>query len=189
MTTDDTMQLIYYAVLLIAVGGAIIVEMFGRGGKGLKQALIWVVIFAGVAVAYDMWTGGDLGRQRVVDGRRIEIAAASDGHFNLVAELNGQEVPFMVDTGASMIALTQDDARSIGIDPARLDYLGSAMTANGEIRTAPVLIDEFAIGDIVDQNVRAWVVEGDLDQSLLGMSYLRNFARVSFEGDQMVLER
>ena len=49
--------------------------------------------------------------------------------------------------------------------------------------------DEIAIGDIVDRNVRAWVIGGELDRSLLGMSYLRTFARVSFEGDLLILER
>ena len=95
----------------------------------------------------------------------------------------------MVDTGASSIALGPADARRVGLVPDDLAYIGTAMTANGQVRTAPVTLDEIAIGDIVDRNVRAWVIGADLDGSLLGMSYLRTFARVSFEGDLLILER
>jgi aspartyl protease family protein len=77
----------------------------------------------------------------------------------------------------------------VGLDPGDLAYIGTAITANGQVRTAPVTIEEIAIGDIVDRNVRAWVIDGDMEGSLLGMSYLRTFARVSFEGDLLVLER
>ena len=63
------------------------------------------------------------------------------------------------------------------------------MTANGNVKTAPVTIDTLEIGDIVDRNVRAQVIGGNLQGSLLGMSYLRTFARVSFEGDLLILER
>ena len=77
----------------------------------------------------------------------------------------------------------------MGLDPDGLAYVGTAMTANGRVQTAPVTIDEIAIGEILDRNVRAWVIGADLDGSLLGMSYLRTFARVSFEGDLLILER
>ena len=77
----------------------------------------------------------------------------------------------------------------MGLDPDDLAYVGTAMTANGRVETAPVTIDRIAIGDIVDRNVRAYVIGADLDGSLLGMSYLRTFARVSFEGDLLILER
>ena len=63
------------------------------------------------------------------------------------------------------------------------------MTANGRVATAPVTIAEFAIGDAVDRDVRAVVIDSALQDSLLGMSYLRRFARVSFEGDLLILER
>ena len=86
-------------------------------------------------------------------------------------------------------ALGPADARRVGLVPDDLAYIGTAMTANGQVRTAPVTLDEIAIGDIVDRNVRAWVIGADLDGSLLGMSYLRTFARVSFEGDLLILER
>lgn len=190
MGSESGMQLAYYIVLLVVIGGAMLFEISGRGGRALRQIMLWVVIFAGVAFAADWWADGSGGgRQQVMQGGRVEIPLGRDGHFHLTADLNGQPVRFLVDTGASGIALSQQDAQKIGIDPGDLAYIGSAMTANGEVRTAPVTIDHFAIGDIVDRNVRAWVVGGEMPGSLLGMSYLRTFARVGFEGDLLILER
>jgi aspartyl protease family protein len=189
MTDNDTMQLVYYGVLLLVIGGAMIFELAGRGGQVLRQIILWVVIFAGATLAADWYIEGNTPRQQVLDSGRIEIPVGRDGHFHLAAQVNGQEVRFMVDTGASSIALGPADARRVGLDPGDLAYIGTAITANGQVRTAPVTIEEIAIGDIVDRNVRAWVIDGDMEGSLLGMSYLRTFARVSFEGDLLVLER
>ncbi|WP_207101420.1 retropepsin-like aspartic protease family protein [Paracoccus shandongensis] len=189
MTDPDTMQLVYYGVLLLVIGGAMVFELAGRGGQVLRQIMLWVVIFAGAALAADWWIEGGVPRQQVLDGGRIQIPVARDGHFHLTAQVNGQKVRFMVDTGASSIALGPADARRVGLDPDDLAYVGTAITANGRVQTAPVTIDEIAIGDIVDRNVRAYVIGGDLEGSLLGMSYLRTFARVSFEGDLLILER
>ena len=189
MPATDTMQLIYYVVLLIVIGGAVLFELSGRGSKAMRQLVLWIVLFAGVALAAEWWDNSGPTRQQVLEGGRIEIPAGRDGHFHLEALVNGQPVRFMVDTGASTIALGRDDARKVGIDPDDLAYVGTAMTANGQVQTAPVTLKEIAIGDITDRNIRAWVIGGDLDGSLLGMSYLRTFARVSFEGDLLVLER
>ena len=188
MGGDEGMQLAYYVLLLVVIGGAMLFELSGRGGQALRQLVLWVVIFAGAIFAANLWLDGGT-RQQIVQGGRIEIPVGRDGHFHLTAQLNGVDVRFLVDTGASSIALAPPDARRIRIDPDSLAYIGRAMTANGEVETAPVTIDELAIGDIVDRNVRAWVIGADLSGSLLGMSYLRTFARVSFEGDLLVLER
>ena len=187
MTGDDTMQLVYYGALLLVIGGAMVFELAGRGGQVLRQLILWVVIFAGATLAANWWIEGDAPVQQ--ESGRIEIPVGRDGHFHLTATVNGQEVRFMVDTGASSIALGPADARRVGLDPDDLAYVGTAMTANGRVETAPVTIDRIEIGDIVDRNVRAFVIGADLDGSLLGMSYLRTFARVSFEGDLLILER
>ena len=187
MNLDDGAQLVFYILLLIVIGGAMIFELAGRGGQMLRQAALWAVIFAGAFFAADTWLTQP--RQQVITGGRIEIPASRDGHFHLTAEVNGTPLRFIVDTGASYIALGPDDARKAGIDPDDLAYLGSAMTANGQVRTARVTIDDFSIGDIRGQHVPAMVIDGDLNGSLLGMSYLRRFARVSFEGDLLILER
>lgn len=189
MSGDETGRLIYLVLLLAFIGGAMLFEARGRGGRRLRQLLLWVVIFAGLALAADWYMQATAPRQQVLEGGRIEIPAGRGGHFHLTAILNGTEVDFVVDTGATSVALSPQDARRIGIDTDRLTFTGVALTANGEVPTASVTIRDFAIGDILDRNVRAVVIGGDLSVSLLGMSYLRRFARVSFEGDLMVLER
>lgn len=187
MFAGDWASLGYNGLLLLVIGGALIIEFSGRGGQALRQASLWAVIFAGAILIANLWLGDD-GQQITGDGR-VEIPVSRDGHFHLTAELNGEPVRFVVDTGASSIALGPDDARKIGIDPDNLAYIGQARTANGVVRTANVTVDEFVIGDIVDRNVPAVVIGGELDGSLLGMTYLRRFGRVSFEDGTMVLER
>lgn len=187
---DDWAQLIYWGLLLVVIGGAVAVEFSGRAGQALRMAALWAIIFAGAILAAGLWQDWIAPRQVVSqDGMRIEVPVDSSGHFLLQATANGQPIRFVFDTGASSIALSPDDARRIGIDPDNLAYIGIAETANGTVETAPVTIQRLAIGDFVDENVPAVVIRADITGSLLGMSYLRRFARVSFEGDLLVLER
>ena len=188
MTEADVTRLIWYGLLLVIIGGAMIFELSGRGGQALRQLMLWAVIFVGLALAADWWMRPPA-QQISADGSRIEIPVSRDGHFHLTAQLNETPVEFIIDTGASSIALSRGDAIRIGLDPMRLRFDGVAVTANGRIPTASVRIDRFAIGDAVDRNVAAVVIDSELRDSLLGMSYLRRFARVSFEGDLLILER
>ena len=102
-----------------------------------------------------------------------------DGHFHLTAQVNGAPVRFLVDTGASDVVLTRDDAVRVGLDPARLDFTRRAMTANGPVMTAPVRLDRVAVGELEARTVPAVVGGGELFQSLLGMSYLDGFRRIA----------
>ncbi len=121
--------------------------------------------------------------------RRIELAAGGNDHFFAEAELNGRPVTVMVDTGASMVALTYDDARRAGIYPRDSDFTGRSSTANGIARFAPVDIDRVSIGGIEVRNVRAAVMEeGKLETSLLGMSYLSKVGSVAMKSGRLVLE-
>lgn len=190
--TDEWPRLAYLVLLLVAIGGFLVVEFRHRPGKTSRQLLAWGLIFAGVIAVAGLWediSGSAVPRQQLLEGGGIEIPVSRDGHYYLSAELNGQSVRFVVDTGATTIALTRDDAERIGIDTDSLAYISQARTANGLVPTAPVLIDTFQVGDIRDQRVMAMVIDGDLGQSLLGMNYLSKFARVSMEGSRLVLER
>lgn len=115
---------------------------------------------------------------------------ASDGcHFRVVAEVNGQRVQFLVDTGASDVALTRSDARRIGIDPDRLTYNLPYHTASGVSFGAAVRFDRIAIGDIIVEDVAGHVAAGELGQSLLGMSFLGRLSGFEVRGDEMILRR
>jgi aspartyl protease family protein len=193
MTGDDYGRLIYLVLLGAAVGGYFLAEGRQQAGKRLRQAAVWGFLFLGVIAAYGLW--GDIRstvapRQAVIDGgARIELPRRPDGHFHLVAEVNGSPVEFVVDTGATGIVLTQDDARRVGLDPTSLRFTEIAVTANGEVAIAPVRLDEVRLGDHVDTRVRAAVNGGELFQSLLGMSYLSRFERIEIAGDRLILTR
>ena len=192
MDGDDFGRLAYLALLLLAVGGYFVAQARRNLGRTAQQAAIWVFIFIGVIVAYGLW--GDLRRtalpeQTRVVGDGIEVAASDDGHYYLTAEVNGARVLFVVDTGASQIVLTARDAERAGLDPAGLGYFGSAQTANGIVRTAPVRLERFTLGPFEDRNLPAVVNAGDLDTSLLGMSYLGRFRTLAISGDRLHLTR
>ena len=98
-------------------------------------------------------------------------------------------VRFLVDTGASELVLSLADAARVGIDPASSAFVGRARTANGMVATAPVRLGRVEFGGFSDSGVPASVGGGELDVSLLGMSYLDRFASIEIEGDRMTLRR
>lgn len=121
--------------------------------------------------------------------RSVELSAGNNGHFFANAEINGRSVGVMVDTGASAVALTFDDARSAGILPRDADFTGRANTANGIAKFAPVMISRISIGDVEVRNVQAAVLEdGKLETTLLGMSFLSRLGRVDMQSGKLVLE-
>lgn len=188
----DPARLAYLTLLLLALGAFVVVEFRRDAGSTLRAVLAWGLIFLAAIGAAGLWqdiSRDVMPRQAMLDPTRIEVPLGPDGHFYLTAELNGAPVRFIVDTGASALALSPRDARRAGIDLERLVYAGQARTANGIVPTATVRLDRVAIGDILDENVPAMVIQADIDRSLMGMDYLRRFARVSFEGDSMILER
>lgn len=193
MSEIDTASLVYLSLL----GGAIGLWFFAQNreslGKLTQQALIWALIFIGAIAAVGLWddirTTVSPGQAVFSDQSRIELPRAPDGHYYLTAEVNGTPVTFVIDTGATNIVLSRDDADAIGLDPGGLAYIGRAVTANGEVRTAPVQLDELAVGPIRDRNLRAQVNEGALDRSLLGMDYLQRFSKVEITGGKLVLTR
>jgi len=181
---------------LVILGSAILMWFVAQNraslGKLAQQAALWGLIFVGAIAVVGLWE--DIRQsvrpmQSVVSGDRIELPRAPDGHYYLTAEVNGVPLRFVVDTGASQIVLSQSDAARAGIDTSKLVYLGRARTANGTVRTAPVLLDSMAVGPMRHDNVRAVVNEGDLGQSLLGMDYLQRFASIEITGGILVLTR
>lgn len=189
---DSFASLAYLVLLLIAVGGFLLVELRERPGKTLRMAAAWGLIFLGAIALAGLWPdirNAISPEARMLDGNRIEVPVGNDGHYQLTAQVNDVSVRFVIDTGASSIALGPRDAERVGIDLENLAYIGEAQTANGIVETAPVRLDTLTIGDIRDENVPAMVLRADLEQSLMGMSYLSRFARVSIEANRLILER
>ena len=193
MSSFEYGQLTYLVVLCAAVLFWFVTNHRQSFGKILQQAMAWVLIFLGVIVAIGMW--GDI-RDTVrptqavfSDEGRIEIPRSQDGHNRLTLTINGKPILFVVDTGASQVVLSKADAAKAGLDLENLVYYGRALTANGEVRTAPVTLTEVKIGTLTDRNVAAQVNGGELDQSLLGMSYLQRFEQITITGQKLILTR
>lgn len=193
MDTWDLGSLIYLVLLGAVLIAWLLIHNRQSLGRTLQQAMGWALIFLAVIAAVGLW---DDIRRTVVPGRaavaadgRIEVPRAADGHFYLTLMVNDAAVDFIVDTGASAVVLRAEDAQRAGIDTADLAYTGRATTANGMVRTAPVRLDRIGLGPVSDRNVRAWVNEGAMDRSLLGMSYLERWGRIEIAGRNLVLER
>jgi aspartyl protease family protein len=118
-------------------------------------------------------------------GQAASIAKGGDGHYWAEADVNGGRVRFLVDTGASAVALTIADARRLGIQTEKLTYTYKVVTASGQARAAPVTLGRVSVAGAEMNDVEALVIEKGLESSLLGMSYLGRLA--SFEATRTSL--
>ena len=123
-----------------------------------------------------------------VETAEASIAKSTDGHFWADADVDGHPVRFLVDTGATAVALTADDARNLGIEPSSLQYEYTVMTANGPARAAQVKLGLVSVGRAEVSDVQAFVIDKGLGTSLLGMSYLGRLAKFEATPDAMVLK-
>ncbi|TDR85419.1 retropepsin-like aspartic protease family protein [Enterovirga rhinocerotis] len=127
-------------------------------------------------------------RQPFQEPRSVSVLGDGRGHFAVEASVDGQVVPMLVDTGASLVVLREEDARNLGIRPSRAEFTGRAQTANGTVETAPVRIRSLKVGGIEIRDVEAAIVpEGRLGMNLLGMSYLRRLKGFEIAGNRLLL--
>jgi aspartyl protease family protein len=121
----------------------------------------------------------------VIPASQASIRKAADGHFWAEAVVDGKAVRFLVDTGATAVSLTLEDARRLGIDTGKLAYSYDVITADGKARAAMVKLASISIAGARVDNVDALVIEKGLGSSLLGMSYLGRLR--AFEATQSAL--
>lgn len=122
--------------------------------------------------------------------RVVNIERDSRGHFQVRARVEGRELRFMVDTGASVIALTERDADQIGIRPRRDDFTVNVSTANGTVKAARVKLRSVDINGLKVDDVSALVLpNAALSENLLGLSYLSRLKRYEFAGTRLVMEQ
>ncbi|MBV2142867.1 TIGR02281 family clan AA aspartic protease [Falsochrobactrum sp. TDYN1] len=181
----------------------------GLLGSGIKLSdfarnmAVWAVIILGLVAAYQYrYELQDVGSRitaglvpgspisdRAVDGSlTVTLAKSANGHFEVSGRVNSARVHFLIDTGASSVVLSQEDAQRAGIDTASLAYSVPIMTANGRATAASIQISSLKIGDIERNNVRAMVTkEGLMTGSLLGMNFLQTLGGFSVRGDQLIM--
>jgi len=122
--------------------------------------------------------------------RSLSIPRDARGHFATEGRIDGQRIAFMVDTGASVIALNESSAARFGLRPARSEYRATVTTANGTIKAAPTRLAMVDIGGLVVRDVDAMVLPDEaLSENLLGLSFLSKLRRFEYANGKMVLEQ
>ena len=122
--------------------------------------------------------------------RTFTVRGDARGHFQVEGSVDGRRLDFVVDTGASVIALRERDASRLGIHPIPRDYTASVSTANGVIRAAPVQLNSVEVGGIRVHGVRAMVLPDQaLSENLLGMSFLSRVRRFEVANGRLVMEQ
>lgn len=168
-----------------------------------------IVVFAGLALAIGGWLTSVADRAvpsqpktavaakatpvaaaAVQSGRSLTIPRDAHGHFRVDARVDGRRVGFMVDTGASTIALTESDAGRLGVRPSRSEYTVNVKTANGTVKAAPVRLNMVEVGGLQVRDVQGLVVaDNSLSENLLGMSFLSRLRRFEYANGKLVLEQ
>jgi aspartyl protease family protein len=198
--TDRTLQLIYLCVILAVLAGGLAARLQARPGTTLAHLGTWGLIFAALILIYSYRDQfGVLGERfsaELIPARGTETgpasiayAAEADGHYHVYGVIDGSSVRFMVDSGATDIVLSPEDARMLGLQPDQLDYTLQAQTANGIVRGAPVRLKTLKVGPIVMHDVPATVNEAEMSVSLLGMEFLRRLKSWGVQNGRLTFEQ
>lgn len=171
-----------------------------RASEVLKNALIWILIALALVTIYSFKTELQMVASRVTgqlvpgmavtssDDNSITVSRGRNGHFSLRAEIAQTPIDMLIDTGASTVVLTYEDAKKVGIDVDTLNFQTPVETANGMTLFARIVLDSIKVGNIEQNTVRAAIAQqGNLQQSLLGNSFLDRLSSYEFAGSQLVL--
>ena len=157
---------------LAAAASAKAVLTYGHaGGADLRPAQV---------VADDASTGP-------ASGSAAQVSKSPDGHYWAEADVNGRAVHLLVDTGATAVALTAEDAKRLGFDPKGLDYSYRVSTANGQARAARIKLASVSVAGAEVENVDALVIDRGLQTSLLGMTYLGRLSQFEATPSALIL--
>ena len=122
--------------------------------------------------------------------RSVLVTRDRQGHFRTEGRIAGQRIKFMIDTGASVVAMNETSAARIGVRPARGDFNARVNTSNGMVKAARTRLAMVQIGDLTVRDVDAMVLPDEaLSQNLLGLSFLGRLKRFEYAGGRMVLEQ
>ena len=193
MTNDLMLGGVYILMAIMLVLGSLMARREPMA-KLVTMALAWIVIFATGFVLFTFRDDFGYLAQRlkaeaigtpVSEGRETRIPMAIDGHFWVNAKLNGRDVKFLVDSGATMTTIDRQTANDTGVQvsPKADEYV---RTGNGIIRVSSGLADELSVGSIVRHDVGLQIAEND-DLNVLGMNYLSSLRRWGVEGRWLIL--
>lgn len=196
---DSQIRVVHSLVLLSVIGSSLLLTLRNQSlGTSIRHALIWIALGLILVVGYSYRDVFEDMSARVgaeidpttpanMEAGVVKIVAANDGHFHTAAEINGRRVRLLVDTGATSVALTADDAIRAGYDLTTLVFNQPISTANGTNFAARIRLDTVQIGNIKMHDVTGMVTKEGLNQSLLGMSFLSRLQSIETQGDRLIL--
>jgi aspartyl protease family protein len=192
---DQAVHFIYLVGVLVLVGSALMVRRIPIA-QGLKMFVGWVLIFG---VAFVVFTLKDeflaLGQRVLVETRggveqvgdgEVRIRQAPDGHFWVTAEVNGEPVRFLVDSGATTTSISRETAEQVGIEPSS-GFQAMVRTANGIVMVDRGRADRLEIGPIAREDVAVHISDAFGDMNVIGMNFLSTLSGWSVEGRTLVL--
>jgi len=193
-------SLVRALVILLLVASFVVMSPRLNLQGALRNIVIWLGIGALILTVYsfreDFQQIGERVSGEVLPFQATESAngdlilkRGQDEHFHMEVTVNDAPIRFLVDTGASIVTLSEDDARRAGYDPSTLDYTLQFSTANGTAWGAPIRIEQMRAGPLVARDVRAAVGGAGMSKSLLGMSFLNQLNGFSVKGDTLILMR
>lgn len=183
------------ALLLVVVGGAL-ASRGGRFGGAVRFAgnLLMLAVFALAVMRFvRMDPGFDAalhsigGPAQTVAGGETRIPLSADGHYWIRAELNGVPMRLMVDTGATVTALSADVAEAAGVEPDMMRPEATVETANGTVNAASARIDELRFGSVVARDLDAIVMPGEGGPNVIGMNFLTRLKGWRVEDGVLIL--
>lgn len=202
LANDEFASAAYMSIFGVVVAAGLL----GSGiplGHMMRNIAIWTVIILGLVTGYQyqyellnianrvtagLIPGNAISGSNADGTHTVSIGQSSNGHFEVNALVNDRHVHFLVDTGASTIVLTPQDAEKAGIDISSLSYTNPISTANGRTMAASVRLNEIKIGNITRHNLRALVSQqGQLSGSLLGMNFMNSLSSYTVQRDQLIM--
>ena len=190
---DNGPYMVFYIMAAVFVASSLFAMRMPLG-KALKMALAWVAIF-GVAFLLFAFRGefSSIGQRiraeatgsPIVDGETVRIPVAEDGHFYVDAKLNGHDVRFMVDSGASTTTVSRSEANAAGMEIGTRRAIVN--TANGRTSVMQSYADRLQVGSIERTDFPVDVSEQE-GLNLLGMNFLRSLQGWRVEGNYLVLQ-
>ncbi len=180
---------IYPIALLILFSGGIM-NAFRKDSRGFFRIILgWIMVFATLIFGYDMYNNYKNNQiaQQMEGVAPSYIIQKNGAHFYTNAEVNGVSLPFMVDSGATLVVLTKESAIKAGINVDALTEMHITSTANGEKITKTTYVKEMKLGDAVFKDIRIAVSEDGLDQNLLGNSFMKHFSQKVEIGNELRL--
>jgi aspartyl protease family protein len=197
MTGDDAAQAVWFALAIVLVGSGLLARRWTFRGA-LGTALAWIAIFGVVLVGFsfrrELGLVGSRVRSEVtgapeqkVVGRTLRIGISGDGHYWVDGSVNSTPARFLIDSGASITALSETTAKAAGLDldPQRFVTM---QTANGPVRAVPANVPGLAVEPIVANDLPVVVSPAFGDINVIGMNFLSQLKSWRVENNEMILE-